>query len=428
MKRRNHRGITTGTVAMVLISLVVVAGAVLLLQHLIDRHELYRIADLTNRMVPDKIGSSVQAPVSAAPQTSTPKAASVVPVATRIPERQLSPISLNFGGSVALETSIRQSGYHKADATYDFSEILESVAPSMQGDLSVLFMENLIAPGEKVSDLIAPAELADMYVSGGADMISMAFSKVLDLGLDGVHSTRMALESRGLDLAGVCDQRLDSGPESRIHEVAGWKIAILSYVWELSRKGTKASQDQEIEWSVSTIQEAEDEIRQVRNLGADAVIVCVSWGTAGDTAPSSRQVQTAQRLADTGADLIVGAGSRRVQKAELLTASDGRRVLCAYSLGALLCESTKTGAMESCILHVKLSLDSSGRVQYEEIGYVPTFTWRQKISGTTRYRVIPANGEIPQGMNSEQKKKMANALSRVTKQVGNALASMAVKH
>lgn len=70
---------------------------------------------------------------------------------------------------------------------------------------------------------------------------------------------------------------------------------------------------------------------------ADAVIVSLHWGEEYNHDETEEQRALAQRAADMGADLIIGGHPHVVEGAEMLTASDGRKVFCTYSLGNFLC-------------------------------------------------------------------------------------------
>ena len=86
--------------------------------------------------------------------------------------------------------------------------------------------------------------------------------------------------------------------------------------------------------------------------------------------------------------------------------------LCAYSLGCLHSSSTKAGALQSMLLHVHAKVDAQGAVSLSAT-YTPTFLWRYKQESLVRFRVIAANGQVPDGMSEDQQKKMTAAASGV---------------
>ncbi|MBR4724975.1 MAG: CapA family protein [Lachnospiraceae bacterium] len=66
---------------------------------------------------------------------------------------------------------------------------------------------------------------------------------------------------------------------------------------------------------------------------ADFVIVLPHWGTEYTHKPTSAQQKLAQKMADAGADAIIGTHAHVVMPMKIIEASDGRRVPCYYSTG-----------------------------------------------------------------------------------------------
>ncbi|MBP5330777.1 MAG: CapA family protein [Lachnospiraceae bacterium] len=66
---------------------------------------------------------------------------------------------------------------------------------------------------------------------------------------------------------------------------------------------------------------------------ADFVIVLPHWGIEYTHTPTSAQKKLAQKMADAGADAIIGCHPHVVMPMKIIDASDGRRVPCYYSLG-----------------------------------------------------------------------------------------------
>ena len=66
---------------------------------------------------------------------------------------------------------------------------------------------------------------------------------------------------------------------------------------------------------------------------ADFVIVLPHWGTEYTHTPTSAQKNLAQKMAEAGADAIVGTHPHVVMPMKILETSDGRRVPCYYSTG-----------------------------------------------------------------------------------------------
>ena len=79
-------------------------------------------------------------------------------------------------------------------------------------------------------------------------------------------------------------------------------------------------------------QEVLDEIALAKTM-ADVVIVCPHWGIEYTTTPTDVEKMMAQKMADAGADLIIGTHPHVPQPVEYLTGVNGNQCLCYYSLG-----------------------------------------------------------------------------------------------
>lgn len=69
---------------------------------------------------------------------------------------------------------------------------------------------------------------------------------------------------------------------------------------------------------------------------ADVVIVSMHWGTEDSTAVNEDQREASQRVADLGADVIIGTGPHVLQPVVELMRHDGGHTLVWYSIGNML--------------------------------------------------------------------------------------------
>jgi len=109
---------------------------------------------------------------------------------------------------------------------------------------------------------------------------------------------------------------------------------------------------------------------------ADAVIVSLHWGEEYNHRQTDEQRALAQRVADMGADLIIGGHPHVVEGAEMLTAADGRKVFCAYSLGNFICAQNAMpdpDAMIGLLLSCTFRFDDDG-LSVEDHALVPIVT------------------------------------------------------
>ena len=128
------------------------------------------------------------------------------------------------------------------------------------------------------------------------------------------------------------------------------------------------------------------------------MVVSLCWGKAGASSPTSTQKELAQGIADAGADIILGTHPGALQSVDILTAQRGdgkyHPVLCAYSLGNLFSyDREKRATLASILLQADVVYDpTTGCVAFDTLSYIPTYSWRGKEDGVTRYRVILNDG------------------------------------
>ena len=74
-------------------------------------------------------------------------------------------------------------------------------------------------------------------------------------------------------------------------------------------------------------------IRIAKSDDTDYIVVCMHWGNMNSVSVTRSQSEEARFIAECGADLIIGSHPHLLQKAEIIETENGRKVLCAYSLG-----------------------------------------------------------------------------------------------
>ena len=238
-----------------------------------------------------------------------------------------------------------------------------------------------------------------------------------DKGADGVRTTLEALHDRNLltigayntqeEASAICIRTLDNVP-----------VAFLHYTEALSGTGKKAMKSSGASYAVplADADKISADIRRAREQGAAVVVVSLNWGTSGTSKPTNAQRKLAQAIADAGADVIVGAGTRVVQPVTWLTHknADGTaaQTLCAWSLGSLLNESRKDGNVAGMLLQLQISWDGQN-ISFGQVSYTPTYIWRQKVDGAYQYRVVASDQSAPNGMSEEQQGYMAKALRTI---------------
>ena len=330
------------------------------------------------------------------------------------------------GGTVAMETGLVASGYYSEARTYDFSDVFSLLREDMQADLSLVTLENLVVPDVRLSKLIAPAQIMPMLQRAGISDVAIGFRRCFEQGSAGVASTREAAERSGLNCIGAFSDEEGARAAAQIREVNGIRVALLHFTQNLTDSSANKLRREGRTSLVPRTSQAAADIRAAREAGAEVVIVSVHWGSSGNTSPIRSQRTLAQEMADAGADVIIGTGSRVIQTAEWLTGAraDGsqRQTLCCWSLGCLLSDSRDNSAVAGMLLHLSIEVGNRGWVTVRDASYTPTFVWRYSVASATRYQVVSALRSAPDLMNSDQRSALERAGTRVEKKLnGSAL-------
>lgn len=436
--KQPHRGISFGTIFMTCMTVIVVGMSAVILPRLLGSTEFMMDAgsvfaalsldDAVPTLALNDIPISDPTPTPAAsvePELETPSVtATPVPEATPVPGGT---VTLTIGGSVNIDELIRKSAYYSDSEKYDFSEIMMLLHDEMKSDLTLVTLENITYDSDKVSAVNVPSVVMDMLSDAGVDIVALGFPKAYDKGAAGIRATIEAAQSRGMVTLGLYANQTDADA-LRMFKVDNVNVAFLHYTETISSTGKKNIKSDGADYALPATQvngtpdKMLSDIRRAKEAGADIVIVSLNWGTVSASKPTNAQKTLAQQMADAGADVIVGSGSRVVQPITWLTSKseDGsiRHTLCAWSLGSLINDSRKDGNVAGILLQLQISFDGD-MISFEKVCYTPTYIWRYKQDGQYYYRVAVSDQPAPDGMSEDQIGYMEKALKNLQKYLGD---------
>ncbi len=449
MDQQKHRGVSLGTILMLIMTVGVLVGCAVVLPQLMGsaniRMEDRAMQSSTNlsESLPELTMSEIpltrptESPVLTEVPALTPTPASQAPpVPAETPVPKLSgTVNLTFGGSVNVDDLIRKSGYYPDSEKYDFTENLALIASEMDSDCTLITLESIADPSGNVKQIPnAPAEVMDMLASAHVDMVALGYNRAFDRGLNGLQATTEQAAQRGMETLGAYADQTDA-ERFRIVEINGIRVAYLHYVTAVTSAGRKEMKNTPWAMPVVSISDGPEticaDIRRVREAGAHIVVVSLNWSGNDSVNPAaSRMKNFMQQLADAGADLIIGAGTKAVKEVNWLISKndDGttRQTLCAWSLGSLLNGERGNGNVAGMLLHVQLKY-VGGVVSFERAAYTPTYIWRFKQDDYYRYRVVASDQPAPDGMDDDQASYAARALETLRKALGNSPVTIRIK-
>lgn len=429
--KRARRGISAGTVFVLLLTALTVGMGVWIVPRLIGDIQdiqidperlLNALSDTIDQSGASRAALNAENKVDPARTEPSASAPEVQPSAgpTAVPTRML---SIMAAGNLMVPKNVRQSGYDAETKTYDYNEIFSEIKPLFSSaDLALCTVESVFGgEGTTYDEYNAPDAMLDALKYAGVDMLSLGNEHALEYGLEGLRSTMMAMESKGFMVTGAVANKEDVG-RTQVFQVNGVQIAVMGYSYGISTQAQKMTKkDDRYATPLLTPEDIGVDIANARKAGADVVIVMPHWGTRNSAKVDNTQKRLAEQLVGMGADLVLGSHPNVVQRAEYVraTASDGstREGFVAYSMGSLLSDGREENAA-AILMHFDLQVDQQTRtVRVMRYGYVPTWIMRARTQdGKFAYSILRADDEdAAAALETGPRKNMAEALKMIQK-------------
>jgi len=237
-------------------------------------------------------------------------------------------IVLAFAGDLHFEGAL-------AGLPGDADADLGAMADNLRGaDLAIVNLETAIvdgtvqrAPKEQEDPgnrywFGAPPETLDLLARSGVDVASLANNHGADYGKIGLRAALRAEAGSDLDLVGVgrTPERAYAPHRTTIRGTDVAVIAADASPRESADQTWAIDEGTGIGLAAARRPRAPQLVAAVREAAAvdDVVVVYLHWGAEGRAAPTDKQQQLAARLADAGADVIVGSHSHVVAGAGML--------------------------------------------------------------------------------------------------------------
>ena len=261
----------------------------------------------------------------------------------------------------------------------------------------------------------APEALADALRYAGYDALVTANNHCCDAGESGIRETISALDERSLYHTGTFSEK--AAPRALLFDVNGIRIGMIATTNSVNGHERSISAENR-GWMLNLYDEERirQDIELLREAGAEYIVAWMHSGKENSSFVTRIQRSHAAFLADAGADLIIGAHPHVLQKAEYIETADGRRVLCAYSLGNFLSSMSKvTGNRDTAILCITLKRSEAG-VELSDAGYIGARVLNTSASGP--FTVVPVVSALNSGFSD---KSLLSAQKRIRKALGKEL-------
>ena len=321
------------------------------------------------------------------------------PTATPAPTPAPTPTVQTLRFSATGDNLIHEGLYNQAraraeDGGYDFSAAYAPMRDFYADfDLNWLNQETLVNDAYEPSGypcFSTPGDITDALYDLGFRVFSLSNNHSYDKGAGGIDASREHWAAMPEDVvtAGFYDLS-DPTADLALQTVNGITIGYLSYTEHTNGIPTPADTDYGVIY-LSQTDVIEAQIAALRP-ACDVLVVSCHRGVEGSHTVTDAQRDTAQWLADAGADLIIGTHPHVTQTAQWLTAADGRQVFVAYSLGNFISAQAQADNMIGAVLGITMEKttqpDGTVTVALKDPGLYPTVT--QYESGYRDIRVYP---------------------------------------
>ena len=264
-------------------------------------------------------------------------------------------VSILFTGDILLDRGVREVINHRG-ADYLFAQEVDSLFASCD-----YVVGNLECPATTIRQpdfkryvFRAEPEWLDVLRAHGITHLNLANNHSIDQGRAGLIDTKRNIEAAGMIPFGAGENMAEAAEpliithhptpithQRNIYIVPTLRMALENYSYLPDRPCVS--------------QEPEDSlVARIRRLRANdpgaVIVVCPHWGGEHTLRPIPAQIETAHRIIDAGADLIVGHHTHTLQTIEVYR---GRRIY--YSIGNFIFDQQKPINTEACV--VKLTVD-----------------------------------------------------------------------
>lgn len=306
-------------------------------------------------------------------------------------EEKVKQVTIMAVGDNLIHEAVWQSGLQE-DGSHDYRPLYENLSYYLENcDLRVINQETILGGDEKgLRDypiFNSPQAIGDTLADMGFNVILHASNHSFDMGIDGLMSCAQFWKQKHPEVTMV---GIYESPEEQdqipVVEVNGIKIALLNYTYSHNAGsfGVKAeghlnmlcaydNTSRVIDFQTIHPKVLED-IRKAEEL-ADFTIVFPHWGTEYVMQPTLQETTFASQMTEAGADLIIGTHPHVIQPVEWVTAGNGNRALCYYSLGNFTSAQDGVAQMLGGMANLTIVQDKTGTyIQEDSIKAIPLVT------------------------------------------------------
>lgn len=285
--------------------------------------------------------------------------------------------TVTFGGNVMPTQDMLESAF--ADEKYDFHNGMSELSEALAGDMTIVGLcgqVNAYGENKQLGGLDAgknyPTALASTLSELGVNYIFGANQHALANGYDGMCATISNLHVKSLGVIGITDRDPDK-LNTHITKLNGVNVGLigLNCIDGADYAGLTAEQKGHIANvpKDALADRALTDISKLKKSGAEFIVVCVNWGGLGSFVETDFMKETAKKVAESGADVIVGYGPCVTLGAEIIGYKSGdleKECFVFYSLGCIYGNNIYPGQPAIMGLKGNLTPEQSNALEKEK--------------------------------------------------------------
>jgi poly-gamma-glutamate synthesis protein (capsule biosynthesis protein) len=264
-------------------------------------------------------------------------------------------VSFAIAGDVIPHEPVRAAAAVGGEGAQGWGALFSGVADVFEkADFGFVNMETPVAPahshGSKPFLFDAPLALPQALKANGIKIVSFANNHVMDQGWAGFAETREHLREVGLLFAGSGDTAQQTF-QPVFTEANGIKVGWLGMTRWLNGGRNPDKDDQPHvnffpypgESAGAPGMDEDGVLAAIKAARAqcDFLVVSIHWGVEYAPAPRPEDVETAHKMLEAGASVIVGHHPHVLQPVETYQTKDGRNAVIFYSLGNFLSNQSR---------------------------------------------------------------------------------------
>ena len=331
-----------------------------------------------------------------------------IPVEQQDVKKGADSLTLSIGGNIMPTRNMLDCALN--DGGYNFNNYMSELSSAMSADISIAGLCGQIDVNGRNKGVCGfddgmnyPDELAQAISETGINYVFGANHYAFANGYDGMCASISNLHTNSVGVIGLTntDSRKLNASVVRMNGI-GVGIAGYNCVDSTSYGALSNEQKTYIVQPGNDVDALADrataDIAKMRGNGAEFIVICINWGSAGSLEPSEFMKQSSRKIAEAGADIIIGYGALVTLDAEVLqyqNAGVDKECYVFYSLGVLLGDNSYSSRTLDSLSKIKKPSDSQKKQLNEEKRRVETVNKAMSRSMTVTFSVVRGkNGSV----------------------------------